>query len=157
MYTVYKAGLAVVSVFAIIIAAFPATSAQFAGKAIGVHPNATLSNGEGSVRMKVGADVAMGDRVRTNRNGQVELKFTDETKLVVGPNSSLVIESYLLRSEKRANNFTIRALGGSFRMISGKSQKTGLQDQDAHRDDRDPRDGIRYLGCAKWCDRRSSL
>ena len=68
-------------------------------------------------------DVAMGDRIKTDNKGQVQLVFSDSTRLVVGPGSSLVVEAYLLRSENRANNFTIRALGGSFRMITGKSKK----------------------------------
>jgi hypothetical protein len=96
---------------------------QPAGKAVAVNPAATIANPEGLVTLTVGSDVAMGDRVKTDRNGEVQLLFTDDTRLVVGPNSSLVIEAYLLRSKSRANNFTVRALGGSFRMITGKSAK----------------------------------
>ena len=106
-----------------ILSEFPAIAGQVAGRALSVKPNATLANAEGSVTLVVGADIAMGDRIKTDRKGQVQLKFSDETKLVVGPNSSLVIEAYLLRSGNRANNFTVRALGGSFRMITGKSKK----------------------------------
>jgi hypothetical protein len=101
----------------------PALSAEIAGNAVSVAQSATLVNGQGQQRMSQGMPVAMGDRINTDGNGQVELVFTDETKLVVGPNSSMVIESYLLRSDNRANNFTVRALGGSFRFITGKSEK----------------------------------
>ncbi len=100
-----------------------AIAAQAAGNAVKVRPNASVSNPEGTITLNVGMDVAMGDRIVTDRKGEVQLVFTDETKLVVGPNSSLVIEAYLLRSKSRANNFTVRALGGSFRMITGKSKK----------------------------------
>lgn len=92
-----------------------------------VNPAATASNPEGIVTLTVGSDVAMGDKVKTDRNGEVQLLFTDDTRLVVGPNSSLVIEAYLLRSKSRANNFTVRALGGSFRMITGKSAKAAYK------------------------------
>ena len=47
--------------------------------------------------------------------------FDDETHLVVGPSSSLVIESYLLRSDKSVGRFAVNALGGTFRFITGKS------------------------------------
>lgn len=100
---------------------------QAAGKAVAVNPAATLSNPEGLVTLTVGSDVAMGDKVKTDGNGEVQLLFTDDTRLVVGPNSSLVIEAYLLRSKSRANNFTVRALGGSFRMITGKSAKSAYK------------------------------
>lgn len=105
----------------------PAEAAEVAGEAVNVRPDATLKNPEGRTTLRVGMDVKMGDVVRTSSRGEAQLLFTDETKLVVGPNSSLVIESYLLRSKNRANNFTVRALGGTFRMITGKSQKTAYQ------------------------------
>jgi hypothetical protein len=103
--------------------ALPAAATEFAGTAVTVTQQANLSNGEGSQAMTQGMPVAMGDKIKTDSNGQVELIFTDETKLVVGPNSQMVIEAYLLRSESQANNFTVRALGGSFRFITGKSEK----------------------------------
>ena len=101
----------------------PVVAGQVAGNVVAVQPKATLSNPEGSISLKVGMDVAVGDRIKTGRNGEVQLIFSDKTRLVVGPKSSLIIEAYLLRSNNRANNFTVRALGGSFRMITGKSKK----------------------------------
>ena len=105
----------------------PASATEVAGNAVSVAQKATISNAEGRRTMASGMSVAMGDRINTDGNGQVELIFTDETKLVVGPNSSMVIESYLLRSGNRANNFTVRALGGSFRFITGKSEKAAYK------------------------------
>ena len=63
----------------------------------------------------------MGDKIVTGASGQVQLVFTDQTHLVVGPNSSLVIESYLLRGDKLASKFAVNALSGTFRFITGKS------------------------------------
>ena len=105
----------------------PVLSSELAGEAVNVRPNASLKNGEGRVSLQVGMDVHMGDVVRTNSRGEAQLIFTDDTKLVVGPKSSLVIESYLLRSKNRANNFTVKALSGTFRMVSGKSQKSAYK------------------------------
>lgn len=67
--------------------------------------------------------VSIGERIKTGSSGQVQLVFTDDTKLVVGPNSSLVIEAYLLRSKSTVSKFAVKALGGSFRFITGKSPK----------------------------------
>ncbi|NRG19645.1 FecR domain-containing protein [Rhizobiales bacterium] len=94
-----------------------------AGKAVDSKPAARKINSEVSVVIVTGTAVTTGDRITTDAAGLVHLVFSDETKLVVGPRSSLLIESYLLRSKSRANNFTIRALGGSFRMFTGKSSK----------------------------------
>ncbi len=114
--------LTVYAAFCIVVAS-SAYAETVAGNAVAVRPNANLSNPEGTRPLVVGMDVAMGDRIRTDKAGEVQLVFSDETRLVVGPNSSLVIEAYLLRSSSRDNNFTVRALGGSFRMITGKSDK----------------------------------
>lgn len=100
-----------------------ASGGSVAGNAVAVRPKATVANPEGTLTLKVGMDVAMGDKIKTDNNGEVQLVFSDKTRLVVGPKSSLIIEAYLLRSNSRANNFTVRALGGSFRMITGKSEK----------------------------------
>jgi hypothetical protein len=97
------------------------------GSTVSVRPQASLSNPEGTRTLVVGQDVVMGDRIRTDGGGEAQLLFTDDTRLVVGPNSSLVIEAYLLRSNRRASNFTVRALGGSFRMITGRSDKSAYR------------------------------
>lgn len=110
-----------------ILSVVPAQAQDVAGETVSVQPNATLKDPRGRVTLQVGMDVKMGDLVRTNRRGEAQLIFTDDTKLVVGPNSSLVIESYLLRSDNRVNSFTVKALGGTFRMITGKSDKSAYK------------------------------
>ena len=39
--------------------------------------------------------IFMGDRIQTGSNGQAQLLFDDNTRLVVGAGSSLLIEQYL--------------------------------------------------------------
>ncbi len=63
----------------------------------------------------------MGDRIVTGPSGQVQVIFNDDTHLVVGPSSSLVVESYLLRGGGGASKFTVDALGGTYRFITGRS------------------------------------
>lgn len=106
-----------------VMSGFAAQAQPVAGKAIDSKPAARKVNAELSVVIVTGTAVAMGDRITTDAAGLVHLIFSDQTKLVVGPRSSLVIESYLLRSRSTANSFTVRALGGSFRMFTGNSNK----------------------------------
>jgi len=98
-----------------------AMAATPAGKAVGVDPAATDVVANVSRTLVVGSDVAMGDKIVTGASGQVQLIFNDETHLVVGPNSGLLIESYLLRSDKSVGKFTVDALGGTYRFITGQS------------------------------------
>jgi hypothetical protein len=98
-------------------------AAPEAGKAVAVVQSATSTGSNGRRTLKAGMSVSIGERIRTNSGGQVQLVFTDDTKMVVGPNSSLVIESYLFRSKSTVNKFAVKALGGSFRFITGNSPK----------------------------------
>lgn len=101
--------------------ALPALAAS--GVALGVDPQAEADTG-GTVRvLTVGADVFIGDKVNTGPQGQVQIRFSDKTELVVGPNSSLVIQDYLLRDDQSAGKFAINALSGAFRFTTGGAAK----------------------------------
>lgn len=93
------------------------------GKALGVKPAAAVETKSDTKTLTVGADVFIGDRVVTGADGQVQIKFTDQTELVVGPNSALLIEDYLLRNDESAGKFAINALSGTFRFTTGRAPK----------------------------------
>jgi hypothetical protein len=116
-------GLFAASAWAAMIGMPLAATIVDTGKAVGVAPSAVAQGTGGSRTLIVGADVPLGEKVTTGRTGQVQLIFTDDTHLVVGPNSALVIESYLLRKDQSVGKFTVSALAGTFRFITGKSAK----------------------------------
>ncbi|WP_055048566.1 FecR family protein [Devosia sp. A16] len=93
------------------------------GKALGVKPAAAVETKSDTKTLTVGADVFIGDRVVTGADGQVQIKFSDQTELVVGPNSALLIEDYLLRNDDSAGKFAINALSGTFRFTTGRAPK----------------------------------
>lgn len=104
----------------------PAHAAE--GQAVGVNPDA-LARFSGSDRiLSVGADISLGEQIVTGSSGQVQIVFSDQTRLVVGPGSALVIESYLFNGNT-AEKFAINALAGSFRFISGHSPKAAYSIQ----------------------------
>ncbi len=93
------------------------------GSAVGVDPDAVARRGSSDRVLVVGADISVGDRVVTGASGRVQIVFQDQTRLVVGPGSSLEIQSYLLNGN-RADKFAVNALAGTFRFISGNSPKS---------------------------------
>jgi len=93
------------------------------GTALGVKPQADKTTGGATTTLVVGTDIQIGDVVRTGQYGQVQIKFDDETRLVVGPSSSLVIEDYLLRADNSAGKLAINALSGTFRFATGTAPK----------------------------------
>jgi hypothetical protein len=102
---------------------FATLSPAFAGigEAVAVIPETTASGEVGLRTLVVGTEVFIGDLVESGPIGEAQLLFADDTKLVVGPNSSLVIDTYVLRNERTVSNLAINAVRGSFRFISGDS------------------------------------
>jgi len=72
--------------------------------------------------LNVGDDVQEHDKIIVN-TGNVQLIFTDGTKLVVGEHSTLVVEKYLMKGGNQVSNFSVDALRGTFRFITGGSAK----------------------------------
>ena len=103
--------------------ALAATNPVNPGKAVGVDPSAVANFNDDSRTLVVGSDVGIGETVVTGAKGDVQLLFADNTKLLVGPNSSLLIEAYLLRSDNTLSQFAVNALTGSFRFITGDGPK----------------------------------
>jgi len=103
------------------LSASTALAADGIGKAMAVIPVAKISGETGLRTLSVDSDVFVGDLVQTDAGGKAQLLFDDGTRMVVGANSSLVIEEFLFRGKAAENRFAVRALSGAFRFISGDS------------------------------------
>lgn len=114
------------SILAASLLCLASTTLAFAageGTAVGVRPEAVNKRGASERVLVVGADISVGDRIVTGASGHVQLLFADQTRLVVGPRSTLEIETYLLNGS-RNDAFAVNALAGTFRFISGNSPKS---------------------------------
>lgn len=107
----------------IVLLAIPAPVIASIGKVLSVKPGAEITRSGKKIRLREGMDLVSGDTISTNRTGVVQLLFVDETKIAVGPNAQMILDVSMLRGNRKAKNFTVQALGGSFRFISGKSRK----------------------------------
>jgi hypothetical protein len=111
------------ALFALIACLSTSPALAASGTALGVDQSAELQTSAATKVLNVGSDIFIGDRVITGPSGQVQIKFSDKTELVVGPNSALLIEDYLLREDNSAGQFAIKALGGTFRFVTGTAAK----------------------------------
>ncbi len=109
--------------FALVLLAVPAAAATPAGTAITVNAGVTASGPEGTRTLTRGADIYLGDRLETGIFGQVEIEFVDHTRLAIGPNSSMVIDAFVMQSPTRLNRLGLTASRGAFRFLSGNSAK----------------------------------
>src|SRR5205085_3634453 len=95
--------------------------ADAAGTAEGVRPASLAALGGNTRVLAVGSDVFIGDLVKTKQYGQVQIRFADNTELVIGPDSELKIEDYLIRKDGTVGNLTINMLAGAFRFATGEA------------------------------------
>jgi hypothetical protein len=109
----------------ILVASVTAASAQEpSGRTVAVVPDASASGSSGVRILGAQQAVFMGDRIRTGVSGEAQIVFSDDTRLVVGPNASLVVDEFIVSNRNKASRFALAALGGAFRFISGNSPKS---------------------------------
>ncbi len=77
----------------------------------------------GSRNLQSGSDVFEGDSISVSGGGNVQIVLDDGTKLVVGPASKLLLKTYLRRNASSAKKVGIKAVKGTFRFITGNSDK----------------------------------
>lgn len=92
------------------------------GHAVRVNP-AVNARGPGGERLIVleGA-VFMGDQIVANPDGLAQIKFVDGSRIVIGPNSRLKIDTFVFNPDNTAQKVTIDCIKGTFRFISGRSR-----------------------------------
>jgi len=122
-----RALFAVLSTFILFASVAVVPAAAESGVARGVTPQASAFLGGKPRDLVVGSDVQIGETIKTDAKGLVQLIFRDNSKLVVGPNSELLLEDYLIRNNNSAGKFAINTLSGTFRFITGTAPKDQYQ------------------------------
>jgi hypothetical protein len=113
---------------ALAMAAFggAAFAADVVGSVVAVVGQPTASS-DGKLRnLAEGGEVFENDRI-TVAKGNAQLTLRDGTKLVVGPDSTLLLNQFVMRGEKKAQKISIKALRGTYRFFSGNSPKTAYK------------------------------
>jgi hypothetical protein len=93
------------------------------GTVIAVVQQASVDGQTGKRVLSPAAPVFSGDRIETGPIGTAQVRFRDDTKLVVGPNSSMVIDAFVFNANNTGNKISINVVKGAFRFITGKSPK----------------------------------
>lgn len=102
-------------------------SAQAIGKVTSAVQGATVTR-EGSTKaLGSRASISSGDLIKTNATGQVQIAFIDRTRIVVGSSSEFLIEDVTISTTKKASRFAVKAVGGTFRFLSGRSSKDAYE------------------------------
>lgn len=111
----------------VMLLAADARAADSLGQVAEVRPEATGGFGQARISLLKGSDLREGETVVTGSNGEVQVVFSDQTRLVIGRGSSLVIERYLMRNDGTPQKFAVNALAGTFRFITGNGDKNAYK------------------------------
>lgn len=97
------------------------------GKVAAVVGSPSASGPSGTRKLSSGSAVFEDDKIVVSGNGNAQIILNDNTRLVVGPGSSLVLDRFVMKGGSSAQNVTIKALRGTFRFITGKSAKSAYK------------------------------
>jgi hypothetical protein len=107
--------------------AAPALAIEPSGSAIRVDPAVNASGLTGSRLLVLEGAVFMGDEIVAQPHGLAQIRFIDNTRIIIGPNSRLRIDTFIFNPDYTAKNVTITAVKGVFRFISGNSADGAYQ------------------------------
>ena len=121
MWVQILAAVALIALGGDVLAAGPS------GTVIAVVQQANIDGKTGKLVIEPETPVFSGDKIQTGPVGQAQIIFQDNTKLVVGPNSQMVIDAFVFENDKTAKKFSINVLKGAFRFITGDSPKNAYK------------------------------
>jgi len=113
--------LAAATLAAAITLAGPAAAIEPSGHAVRVDPAVNAAGPGGSRLIELEGAVFIGDQIVAGPVGLAQVRFIDNTRIVIGPNSRLTIDTFVFNPDNTARKVTLTALKGSFRFISGNS------------------------------------
>jgi len=107
----------------VLLSALPGLAQDVVGSVVSVTGRAELTRDGGRFGLAPEVSILSGDTIQTGSSGTVELRFRDDTRVVVGPGSQFVAADIRMRRSGRASRFAVATAGGTFRFLSGDSAR----------------------------------
>ncbi len=104
-----------------------AAASEPSGSAVAVIQSTQAFGHAGNRTLQASGPVYTGDQIVTGPRGQAQIIFTDNTKLVVGPNSRMKIDAFVFGGNGSAKEVSLNAVRGAFRFITGSSAKSAYK------------------------------
>jgi hypothetical protein len=79
-----------------------------------------ISSGQASRVAQSGDPVFMGDEVKTDASGRLQILLLDETVFTIGPNSTIIIDKFVYDPKSNKGEIKASITKGVFRYVSGK-------------------------------------
>ncbi len=108
-----------------VLASFSA-AAQEVGAAAAVNPQSQGTPPGGATRvLQIGARVVHNEQIQTTASGTLQILFLDKTTLNVGPNSRLVIDSFVYDPATGTGQMVASLAKGALRFVGGELSHQG--------------------------------
>lgn len=78
-------------------------------------------------QLQVGDRVFQNERIQTASDGRAQILFLDETSITVGPNSSVVLDTFVYDPDRGRHSVLIEATQGVLRFVSGSGDSRSFQ------------------------------
>ena len=100
--------------------ASPVLAAESVGQASSLRPSATQASDGGAPQTLAWKDqILRNAKLATSEKGALEVTFLDHSKLSMGPNSSMKVDSFVYSSSSDNSQQILKYTKGAFRFISG--------------------------------------
>src|SRR5262249_18908143 len=103
-----------------------AARADQIGRAASVIPSADYTRGTVIRTLTIDEALEQDDRIRTSRDGSIQVRFLDDTLLTIGPNSEVLLDKFVFEGPK-AKNLSIEVVRGAMRFVSGTSDRSAYE------------------------------
>lgn len=124
--TPFRTVLAASTALLMIAAIEARADGERAGIAAAVNPMASAIDGKGRGKLiSLGDPVIRNHRIETSSVGLVQILLADGTAFTVGPNSSVVIDSFVYDPASKSASLTATMTKGALRFIGGRASKKG--------------------------------
>jgi hypothetical protein len=97
-----------------------AAEASDTGRISRINGAATASRGNASLTLAEGTAIKVGDVISTGSESRLEITFADGSKMILGANAKLTIDSYLYDQGKSTGAALFDLTKGAFRFATGK-------------------------------------
>jgi len=101
-----------------------AAGPEVIGDVVGITP---AVRGSISGLLEIGSKVHQGERIETGPSGVIELRFLDNTHLMLGSRSSVTLDSFVYAGNGKAKSVVLQFAKGAFRFATGDSAKSAYK------------------------------
>ena len=115
---------ALAALFALVLSAQAVWAADRIGQVKVASGDVRIERNGQVVKAEAGAELFESDVVVTGKNSAVGMTFTDNSRMSLGPDSSLALESYAFQKPGKENGFDARLRQGSLTAASGEIAKS---------------------------------